>query len=145
MKLHALSALALGAAIAVGCGDSTGVQPDDLAGTWNATSVTFTSVANSSTSVEVIGLGATLTIVIQSNGSVSLAFNVPGETPSTDTGTLSVSGSDFTLVIDGDTSTGTITRNGDVVTLSIQTGVEFDFDDDGTDEAATAVIVLQKA
>jgi flagellar basal body rod protein FlgF len=139
-------ALALAGATLLGgaaCSDS--LAPADVAGTWDATSVVFTSVANPSTnSGNLILLGASLSMTLNANGSASVTTD-DGTGPSTDTGTFAIDGSTFTLTLGGDVSTGTIELSGDTLTVRITTGVEFDFDDDGTDEAATAVIVLTRA
>ena len=139
-----LCVLALPALLA-SCGDSTGVQPDDLAGTWTATSFVFQSVATPALQVDVVDeQDLTITATIQSSGDVSLTITGTGINE-TSNGTLTVTGSNFTLVLDGDTSTGTISRDGDVLTLTFTSGLEFDFDQDGTDEPATGTAVFQKA
>ena len=138
----ALALLAMPALLA-GCSESTGVQPEDLAGTWTATTFEFQSVATRALRVDVIDLGFSLTFVIESSGAVTTTITGPG-TNDTDTGTLTVTGSNFTLTSSGDTSTGTISRDGDTLTLNVQTGAEFDFDDDGSEEPATITVILQK-
>ena len=141
--LRAAAALTLAGTVA--CNDSTGVQPEDLAGTWTATSAIFTSTANPPVSLDLIAAGASLTATIQSSGAISITTTEPVSGVSdTDNGTIAVSGTSVTLTIDGDVVTGTITRDGDTLTLNLSSGVEFDFDDDGTDDPATAIIVFVK-
>jgi flagellar basal body rod protein FlgF len=139
-------AIALTGAVLLGgaaCGDS--LAPADVAGTWNATSAVFTSVADPSTnSGNVIAQGASLSITLGENGSASLTID-DGSGPDTQSGTFSIDGSNLTLTLDGDVSTGTIELNGDTLTVRITNGPQFDFDNDGTDEDATVVVILTRA
>ena len=52
---------------ALACGDSTGISPEELAGTWTATEFVFTNQANSSQSVDWIPLGASFTLTIRAD------------------------------------------------------------------------------
>jgi hypothetical protein len=125
------------------CGDSTGVQPADLAGTWQITTLEFSAIGGSA-AVDLIGdQGATGTVEIESDGAFTLSVTVLGFTE-TETGTITVTGNEITLASQGDAAQGTISRNGDTVTIDFDAGVEFDFDDDGTDEPATLRIVMVK-
>lgn len=128
--------------LAFACSDSTGVQPEDLAGTWSATKMEFTNTANTSQKVDAIQLGVSFTMTINSDGTVSSVFTMGGSTD-TDTGSISVTGNAVTLNLDGP-ATGTLERNGDTLTVNLTTGVEWDFDDDGTDEDVTLLLVLTK-
>jgi hypothetical protein len=131
--------LIAGAAVAVlvACGDSTGITAEDLEGTWEASEIVFTNSANPSETVDLIDIGASLTVTVSASGTVSTVFdNGEGGTDS-DSGTLGVDGT--TLTIGGDTFEAE--RSGDVLTLTDATS-EFDFDEDGTDEPATLVVVL---
>ena len=57
MKASSLG-VALCVAVAVGCSDSTGpASPSDFVGDWMASSWVMTSTANTSQSVDMIGLG----------------------------------------------------------------------------------------
>jgi len=131
--------LAVGTVVAalVACGDSTGITAEDLAGTWEATEIVFTNQANTSESVDVVDLGASLTVTVSASGTVSTVFDDGQGGTDSDSGTLSVDGS--TLTIGGETFEAE--RSGDELTLTDATN-EFDFDDDGTDEAANLVIRL---
>jgi hypothetical protein len=131
----------LGMAAAVACGESTGVQLADLAGTWNITTMEFSEVGGSARVDLISDFGGTATIEIESDGSFTLTITVQG-VPETDTGTITVNGDEVTLATATDASQGTISRNGDTVTIDFDAGVEFDFDDDGTDDAATLRIVM---
>ena len=142
---RSLAATLAGAALLGGLACSDSVAPAEVVGTWNATSVVFTSVASPSTnSGNLILQGFSLSITFGADGSASLTSD-DGSGPSTDTGTFAISGSNLTLTLNGDTSTGTIELNGDTLTVRIITGAEFDFNGDGTDEVATVVVVLTRA
>lgn len=56
-------------AVSLACGDGgSSPSPDKFAGTWDATKLEFTNVANSSEKVDVITLGATLVVVFEARG-----------------------------------------------------------------------------
>lgn len=122
------------------CGDATGVQPADIAGTWTATAFAFISVSQGpldpEVTVDLIDLGATATLEVAADGTAVVTVSQQGSTDS-DSGTIAVTGNGVTLEFQGDISTGTITRDGDVLTIVLTTGVEFDFNDDGADDPAT--------
>jgi hypothetical protein len=122
---------------AVACGDSTGITPEDLAGTWEATEMVFTNQANTSESVDLIELGASLTVTVNASGTVSTVFDDGQGGTDSDSGTMSVDGSTITIGSD----TYEADRSGDELTLTDATS-EFDFDEDGSDDAATLVIRL---
>lgn len=141
--VRGLAATLTVAAVAA-CSDATGVQPEDLAGTWDISALEFTNVANTSEQVDLIAdLSGSGTVTITGAGAFTIAVTVEGSTD-TDIGTIEVVGSSVTITIAGDDLTGTISRSGDTVTINLTTGVEFDFDDDGTDEPATARLVMVK-
>jgi hypothetical protein len=120
------------------CSDSTGITVEDLVGTWEATEIVFTSTADPSESVDAIDLAASLTVTINSAGTVTTVFDNGQGGTDTDSGTLSVDGS--TLTIGSDTFEAE--RSGDVLTLT--GAVDFDFDEDGSDDPATVVVRLER-
>ena len=130
-----LAAGAMVVAVAA-CGDSTGITVEDLVGTWEATEIVFTNSANPSESVDVVDLGASLTVTINSAGTVSTVFDDGQGGTDSDSGTLSVDGS--TLTIGGETFEAE--RSGDVLILTGED--QWDFDEDGTEEPATLTIRL---
>lgn len=132
-----LAAGAMALAVAA-CSDSTGITVEDLVGTWEATEIVFTSTADPSESVDAIDLGASLTVTINSAGTVTTVFDNGQGGTDTDSGTLSVDGS--TLTIGSDTFEAE--RSGDVLTLT--GAVDFDFDEDGSDDPATVVVRLER-
>ncbi len=133
--------LALALVVSTACSES--LAPDDIVGTYDATTMVFTSVADPNTTADVLAMGYTFTIQFNANGTLSTAFTLGGSTD-TDSGTYMIDGSNFTLTIGGDPSTGTISKSGDRLTIMLMTGVEFDFNDDGTDEPATLRLVVER-
>lgn len=118
--------------------ESAGIttEPADLAGTWTAESFVFTSVADPTVSSDLIAQGGSATLTITAQGGTTLTTELMGSTDS-DTGTLTVDGELLTMEFGGDLASGTIHRDGDRLTILLTTGVEFDVDGDGSDEAAT--------
>lgn len=94
-------------------------------------------MANPTLSFEVIAAGGSLVLVIQSNGSITITSTEPNGGVETDNGTMEVDGSNVTWTIDGDVSSGTISRTENTLTLNLTSGAEFDFNDDGVEEDAT--------
>jgi hypothetical protein len=128
------------------CGDATtGVQPEDLAGTWTSTSIIATSKADPSVSENLTDQGVTDVITIEASGSYSVTRSVEGGGSDTDTGTLIVEGNTVTLTTDGidDQVSGTITRSGDTLTLELTEGAEHDFGT-GSDEPANYEITFER-
>ena len=141
-KRHLISS-ALALVLISACGDATGVTTDDLAGTWTATSMVFTSTADPELSVDVIPLGVAMTLVLGADETYSWAFVFPGEPGEDEAGTYTVSGSTLTI---SETGTGspeafTIARDGDTMTLTLAD--VFDFTE-GIEEDATLVITLTR-
>lgn len=138
---------------AAACGDDgTGPDSDDplaqFIGTWDGVSMAFSNPANG-LQVDPILAGGTLVITIGGDGRFSMTLQVPvlGLTQN-DNGQFSVSGNQMTLATDGDPTpivgTYTVEQNGTRVVLNATQGVEFDFDQNGSDEAATLRLTLQK-
>ena len=138
-----LTALAVGLA-ALACGDATGVDPEDLVGTWSAFNVIATNPANSSETSDLVALGVSLTFVIEANGRIETIFEFQ-DIVDRDFGTLTVTDGEFTLLIEGRPLTGTISRRDDTLTIDIITGMEWDFGDDGLDEPATMLLEMQRS
>jgi hypothetical protein len=126
------------------CSDSTGVEPDDLEGTWEATEAVVTSVADDPTvSFDLIAEGGTLTLVLNADGGYVFTTTFPEEEPEIEIGTYSVAGDVLTITAVGDDpETFTIARNGDTMTLTGDD--DFDFNDDEIEEDATLEITLAR-
>ncbi|MCA1789857.1 MAG: hypothetical protein LC667_08355 [Thioalkalivibrio sp.] len=137
-------------AVLAGCGgsDSTDVQPDSqvapFVGDWEATEFSVTSSHNSEVSFDVTDGGA-FTINIQPSGFYTAVLEFPQlPAPQVEMGQLSVVGSSITLRPQGlpATSSSYAFDGHDLLTLDGPT--EFDFNDDGTLDPATARIVLKR-
>ena len=125
------------------CTDATGVEPDDIAGTWTATAMVFTSVEDAELTADLADEQATLTLVLDAVEGFTLTFTMPGQDDEIDEGTYDVVGSDLRLS-DSIELTGdvyTIARDGDTMTLTILD--EFEFEPDVA-SAATLVITLTR-
>jgi hypothetical protein len=114
-------------------------QPSDaFEGTWDATKVEYTSVANPATKVDLIALGGAFVVTLDGGGTFQASLRSPGETvPALATGTWSVEGGTFTLA----PSTGSplmfsYTLSGTTLTVAGATDA-YDFNGDQVPEAAT--------
>jgi hypothetical protein len=136
----------LWAAAASACGDSTGLEPNDLAGTWVATVWELTNPANASQSMDMLAAGGSLTIVFRSDGTFTSTILDPGETvPDVDTGTYEVVGNVVTIAESGSGSPTPFqaVRDGNTLTLT-SSDEDYDWDNDGTDDPANERIVLNR-
>ncbi len=139
----------LAVTVVAGCGDSNGPGTseetvDALVGTWNATSMVFTNNANSSETFDLIADGGSFSITLTAAGGFSGSSTFMDMTD-TFGGTFVVQGTNLIITETGESGPETIafTRSGNTLTLTLDD--EFDFDDDGFDEEAILVIVLQRA
>ena len=145
--LRRLSAVAMLAAFAAGCSDST--APEDitlahLVGTWNATSAVFSEVGGTG-SADVIALGATLSITVGPSGSYTINVSLPGEGAELETGTLTVANGVITATPTEqgeDPETIQIrSLEGDNMTL-LFADEEWDFTDDSIDNETPATLTI---
>lgn len=128
---------------AVACTDPTEVA--DLVGTWNATVVEFTNLANTAEKYELIGDGGSLTIVVEANEDYTLSILFPGEPVDVQEGTIAVVGDVLTLSESGQGSPLDFIFDLSGNTLTMTTNdVDFDFDDQGGDEPASLRMVLHR-
>jgi len=139
--------LALSALFLASCGgdeDTTGPVNNNLLGTWDATAIELTSVANPGTVVELISLGANGRLVLEADGGFGLSIGIPGELTefgngdwgATDVLTLTFGDGD----IDG-TWQFDIDLNGNSLVLT-GADVEWDFDEDGIEDPAKLDLTL---
>ncbi len=134
----------LAALLAGACKSSTGPSTDSLVGTWDATKAEFVLKSNTSTKVDIVAEGSTVTLVLTANSFTLTTDDTRTEDASmsgtwsktTDTLTLEPTGQSFTLVFD-------MTLNGSTLTLD-GGGVMFDFTSTGTYEDAELNMVLVK-
>jgi hypothetical protein len=147
MKLKHLTTAAMALILMSACteGAGVGLEPDDLAGTWVASSMVFTSVANNEMSVDIVTAeSAVVTLVLGADGTYTFSF-VSSVEVEEESGTYTVSGSTLTVnallpeVLDAESMT--ISRDGDDMTLTLAD--TFDFVDD-QEEDATLVITLAR-
>ena len=146
MKLRHLTISTLALILMTGCGDATGVEPDDLAGTWTASSVIFTEIAAPNATVDIVATeSAAVSLVLRADSTYTLTITVPPEAADIESGTYEVLGTVLTLSQTGEGSPEpfTIARDGDTMTLT-DTDEEFDFNDDQTETPATLVITLTR-
>jgi hypothetical protein len=146
MRLRYLTTSALALILMAGCEDTgTGVAPDDIAGTWTATAIVFTSVADPNVSVDlVVTEQAAATFVLNADATYTLTFSSALEPTENEAGVYTVTGTDLNLSPTGTGSpeTFTISRIGDNMTLT--GSAEFEFDPLVGEEAATMVITLRR-
>ena len=143
--LTALSVLLL--ASCGGDDDTTGPVNNDLVGTWDATAIQLTSVADPGTTVELVSQGAIGRLVLQADGGFGLSVGVPGEPTefgngdwgATDVLTLEFGEGDIEGTWQFD-----IDLNGDLLRLT-GADTEWDFDDDGTDDPAKLDLTLSRS
>ena len=117
MKKRHLTISALALILMAACTDATGgtgVEPDDLAGTWTSTSFILTSVANPSMSMDLVAEeGAAVTIVLGSDGTYTFTFVSDVEPTEEEAGTYTLAGNIMTIIpTDGLEETIVILRDG---------------------------------
>ncbi len=145
MRIRDMTAAPLVALLALACGDATGIAPDELQGTWTASTFMFTNQANAAESVDLITLGARFTLTIRADSTFTTTLVEPDGTADTDNGTVDVTGSVLTIAESGQgspTAFNTV-RRGDEMTLSTS-DEDFDFDGDGSDDLASLRIELHR-
>lgn len=144
MKLRHLTTGAMALILMSACSESTGLEVDDIAGTWTATSMVFTSVADPLVSFDMVTEGAALTLTLSAEATYDFLFTFPLEEDEVEAGGYVVTGSTLAL---SPTGTGspesfTIARNGDTMTLTSDD--EFDFDENEVEEPAILVLTLTR-
>jgi hypothetical protein len=135
--------------VVLGCSNGGAITANasiaDLVGDWQATRFQVTNKANPAQAPELIhDLGAQFTLDIQPSGQYTAILAYQG-TPITELGTLTID--QGTLVFDvtypaSDTNRSRLTLSGRHMTLDGDT--EFDFNNDGKPDPATAHIELDK-
>jgi hypothetical protein len=142
--------LVLPALLLASCGDddeTTGPVNNSLIGTWDATVIQLTSVADPGTQVELVSQGATGRLVLQADGGFGLSVGIPGEPTefgngdwsSTDVLTLRFGEGDIqgTWQFDYDLNGNTLRLTG--------ADAEWDFDDDGAEDPAKLNLTLSRS
>jgi len=143
-RLSVAAVLLMLIGFAGGCDELTGGGDDPLAalaGTWITTAHVMTNNANTSQQLDLYAAGNRVTLIIQDNGNFTITFT-DSEGTDSDSGTMTIDGSTITVNTTGsETFDLTYLLVGGVFTLT-DPNSEYDFDDDGTDEAATEVMVF---
>ncbi|MGW8264737.1 MAG: hypothetical protein ACWGSQ_00105 [Longimicrobiales bacterium] len=122
--------------------DSGKGELEPLVGKWRATTLLLTNSANPGVSIDLVEAGATFTISILATGQYSATLAAFGQT-NTEIGTVEVSGNQVTIQPTspaGPPLVGTFYFQGR--TLVLDGASEYDFNQDGTPEAAQAHIEL---
>lgn len=114
---------------------------DALVGTWVTTQHVITNNANTSQQVDLYAAGGRTTLVIEADGDFSVAF-VDSSGSWSDSGTVEADDTTLTLTTNTETMTMSYLMVGEILTITY-TNSSFDFNDDGTDETATEVMVFQ--
>ena len=145
-----LPALLTALALAPGCGSSGGVQTDaavaPFVGDWLATTMVLTSVANPDVHPDLISLGATFSVDVQPSGQYTAILIYSGQTQ-TEIGQLSVSGGTVTLQPSFPAGAPAAISDytfPDPDHFVLDGATEFDFNLDGTAEAAQAHIAFSR-
>ena len=139
------------AALLGGCSDSNEPNGDvtlaDLAGTWQVTKWEYTNTANSSEKIDLTAppLSASATLTLQNSGDYTITGSVGG-VPFNLTGTYAITGSNLVINEDGADGPQTVsfTLSDDTWTITGLDG-DWDFDEDGTDDTATLIIVFTRS
>jgi hypothetical protein len=115
----------------------TGPKPDQITGTWNATKDEYVS-QSSPAAVDLIALGGSATLVLNSDGSFEFTCTPAGEPSAVTTGTWTMTTDLFRATPTGMSWSWEwdATLAGGAFTLTGATA-EYDCNDDGTPESAT--------
>lgn len=124
----------------------TNISMDEIAGTWNATRASFSLAADGpAVELEVVAAGGTVTLVIQANGRFTLTIVLPARSPEVSTGQLGFDEDLLVVSYDEDPEDYELFGiQATETTLSISGPSEFDFDGDGTDEAAIVELDMER-
>jgi len=127
------------AGLALACGSD--VVEEDVIGTWNATEFVFSNFEDPVTDFDVIAMGGDLSIVIRADGTYTLTLSMPFAEPEVIEGEWVLDGDVLTLDEGVDAVAFEISLDGNTLTLHTE-DVEFDFDEDGTDDPAQLDVTL---
>jgi hypothetical protein len=149
MKFTRLALVALflyGGGALVGCGDDEvtngGPSIDDFVGDWAASAATLDFVDPAFPTIDMIGIGASMDLTVNADGSYEITIDVPGAPAMVITG-------DFTLIDDNtfsitnddepgeDPLEGTYSITGDELDVTLPGTTLIDVDQDGTNDEAT--------
>lgn len=148
MRWTRSAAIPVAVCLAAACSDA-GVVEADLVGTWAATQFEFRATSGDPVvTFDFIQNGAAVTIVINATGTYQVTVTpAGGGAPDVESGTWTLDGGDLLiLTATGDISGTELDVSLSGATLTVHsTDVEFDLNEDGTDEPAilNAIFVKQ--
>ncbi len=119
----------------------TNLSISDIAGSWIATSATFTAPEP----IDILEEGATVTLVIQNNGRFTFTLKFPGEADDVSTGKLGFDGEYLAVRFDDDPEEASffISLVNNILTLRGQ--VELDLDGNGIDDFGILAMIMERA
>ena len=130
------------------CGDDdedfsntgTSLSISDIAGSWIATSANFSAPQP----IDLLAEGATVTLVIQSNGNFTFTIKYPGEADEVSTGKLGFDGEWLAVRFDDDPEEASffISLVNDILTLRGQ--VELDLDYNGMQDFGILELIMER-
>ncbi len=130
----------------VGCSEdkSTGPQPEQITGVWNATRVEYVSIP-AGTAVDLVALGGTGTLTLNDNDTFRLVVAPFAEAQRTTEGTWTLSSDILSLTPQGMLFSWQfdVAFSGDSLGLS-GASVEYDFNEDDTPDQATLNLLLAR-
>lgn len=143
--MRRISLLGLSALIvwSLSCSDGTGVEEDDLVGTWDATQLEFTEKANVDHRVDLIANGWTFAITLDQDGTYDAILDAPDGPPEAITGVWEATIDVFRMKDDTEPwwQEFDLSLSGTTLTL---TGGDLNFDFGGGDVEASLDMVLVK-
>lgn len=146
MKLMTSAMLLALGLVSGACGGGSAPPAQTFVGTWNATRYELVNPSSPTTKVELISQGASATLVLRADNTFQLSFGMAGHGDEAGSGTWSASVDVLTLHQNAPfTSTFQFdyALSGSTLTLT-GGGSEWDFDGDGTPEAATLNVTAVK-
>jgi hypothetical protein len=152
MQTFARVFMVVAAALAASCGGDSGsgtpASPStltSLAGGWKATRAEFVHASNSSVRVEIVSMGTSLTLTLDSGGTYSQKIVDPGQAGQTTNGTWTATQDTLTLKRAGMTGDMQFNMTLSGATLTLSGGhVAFDVNGDGRDEETLAYFTLSR-
>jgi hypothetical protein len=129
MRYTALVGIAALAATLANCGDS--IAPESLLGTWDATELRFTNLANQSQTVDIVALGGTFTISLLADSTYTATITAPGIDPEVTTGTWVYTDLDGLTLTEtgggGVTDINVVSLSANTMVIMSTDGITFDF------------------
>ena len=128
MRYWALAGIAATAVALANCSDS--IAPETLLGTWDATELRFTNLANSSQTIDIVQAGGTFTITLAADSTYEATITAPGMPDDVTSGTwvyTSLDGLTLTETGGDATDINVVSLSGDTMVIMSTDGITFDF------------------